>query len=133
MNTKILMVSSTVYLGLTGIGLTFLPKELSEYFNASITQSSILVLQILGSLYLGFAMLNWMSKSNLIGGIYGKPLIIGNLAHFLISSLALLKMVGKYSGRDFSIILALTIIYCIFALCFGYVFMTNPNKVKDVN
>lgn len=133
MNTKILMIASAVFLMASGFGLTFIPEEISKYLNAGTNQSSILFLQILGSLYLGFGMLNWMTKNNLIGGIYSKPLVVGNLAHFLISSFALIKIVGKYSENEFSIILALTIIYSILTLCFGYVFMTNPNKITNVN
>lgn len=133
MNTKILMIASSVYLGITGLALTFLPKEIAEYLNGDINQSSILFLQILGSLYLGFAMLNWMTKNNLIGGIYSKPLVIGNLTHFLMSSFALVKIVGLYTGNQFSIFLAITIIYCFLTLCFGYIFMTNPSKIKGNN
>ena len=133
MNTKTLLIASSAYLGIAGLGLTFLPEEISEYLNGGINQTSILFLQILGSLYLGFALLNWMTKNNLIGGIYSKPLVIGNLAHFFMSSFALLKIVGKYSGNEFSIMLALTIIYCVFTLCFGYIFITNPSKIKDTN
>lgn len=131
MNTKILMIASSVYLGICGLSLTFLPEEISEYLDMGKNQSAILFLQISGSLYLGFAMLNWMTKNNLIGGIYSKPLIIGNLAHFLISSLALIKIIGKYAGNQSPIILGLTIIYCLFTLCFGYIFMVNPRKIFD--
>ncbi|WP_432714590.1 hypothetical protein, partial [Pedobacter sp.] len=81
----------------------------------------------------GFAMLNWMTKNNLMGGIYSKPLVTGNLAHFFIGSSALIKMVGKYSGNHFFIILSLTIIYCLFTLCFGYIFTTTPGKVAAAN
>ena len=133
MNTKILMIASSAYLGITGLGLTFIPEEIAEHLNGEINQTSNLFLQILGSLYLGFAMLNWMTKSNLIGGIYSKPLVIGNLAHFLISSFALIKIVGQYSGNEFSIILIVTIIYCVFTLSFGYIFMHNPSQIEDIN
>jgi len=122
------MIASTVYLGICGLGLTFLPEEIAGHLDIGKNQSAILFLQILGSLYLGFAMLNWMTKNNVIGGIYSKPLVVGNLMHFLISSLALIKIVGKYDGSQFSIILLLTIIYCIFTLCFAYLFMTGPGK-----
>jgi hypothetical protein len=125
------MKASSVYLGISGLGLTFLSQEIAEYLNGDINQSSILFLQILGSLYLGFAMLNWMTKNNLIGGIYSRPLVIGNLAHFLISTFALIKIVGQYAGKEFSLILAITIIYSVFSLCFGYIFVTNPNKIND--
>lgn len=128
MNTKILMTISAIFLIISGLGLTFIPEEISEYFNLGANQSSILFLQIIGSLYLGFGMLNWMTKNNLIGGIYSRPLVIGNLTHFLVTSFSLIKIVGKYSENEFSIILSLTIIYSVLALCFGYVFMKNPKK-----
>ena len=131
-NTKILMIASSIFLMISGLALTFASEEITEYLNAGTSQISILFLQILGSLYLGFGMLNWMTKNNLIGGIYSRPLVIGNLSHFLVSSFALIKMVGRYSGNGYSIILYFTIIYSIFALMFGYVFMNNPNKVKEI-
>jgi len=128
MNTKILMTASSIFLMICGLGLTFVPEEISEFINAGSNQTSILFLQILGSLYLGFGMLNWMTKNNLIGGIYSKPLVIGNLAHFLMSSIALIKIVGKYADSEFIIMLSLTIIYSFFTAAFGYAFNKNPNK-----
>ena len=124
------MTASAVFLGIIGVGLTFMPEEISRYLTSDINQTSLLTLQILGAAYLGFAMLNWMTKNNLIGGIYGKPLIIGNLVHFLVSVLALIKIIGIHEN-NFGIILTLTIIYSVFTLCFGFVFMTNPKKLKQ--
>jgi hypothetical protein len=118
---------------ISGLGLTFVPEEISRFLNAGINQTSILFLQILGSLYLGFGMLNWMTKNNLIGGIYSRPLVIGNLTHFLVSFFALIKIVGKYSEGEFPTILTLTILYAVFTLCFGYVFTNNPKKVTGSN
>lgn len=132
MNTKILMIASALFLMISGLALTFSPEEISNYINTGNNQTTILLLQILGSLYLGFGILNWMTKSNLIGGIYSRPLVIGNLAHFLVTSFALIKIVGKYSENESVIILFLTIVYSIFTLCYGYVFMKNPNKKPDV-
>ena len=42
---------------------------------------------------LPFAMLNWMAKGVIIGGIYSRPIVIANLAHFLIGDLELIKAV----------------------------------------
>ena len=133
MNTKSLMVASAIFLMISGLLLTFIPEEISQYLNAGTNQTSILFLQILGSLYLGFGMLNWMTKSNLIGGIYSRPLVIGNLAHFLVASFALIKIVVKNSENEFSFVLISTILYSLFTICFGYVFMKNPNKVRNTN
>jgi hypothetical protein len=130
-NTKIVMISSSLFLGISGLGLTFFPEEIAQNLNDNINLTTVLFLQIIGALYLGFTMLNWMTKNNLIGGIYSKPLVTGNLAHFLISSFALLKIVGQYTGNEFLLILALTIIYVAFALSFGYIFLTNPSQIQS--
>lgn len=133
MNTKILMIASSIFLMICGLGLTFVPEEISELLNASTNPTSILFLQILGSLYLGFGMQNWMTKNNLIGGIYSKPLVIGNLSHFLMSTIALIKIVGTYSDSKFIMMLSLTILYAMFTLGFGYVFNKNPKKIINKN
>ncbi|WP_044403123.1 hypothetical protein [Lacinutrix sp. Hel_I_90] len=128
MNTKILMITSAIILGIMGLGLTFLPEEISEVLGMKTNQVSLLTIQILGATYLGFAMLNWMTKNNLIGGIYSRPLVIGNLVHFLVSSFALIKML-LHLENHIEIIVTLTIVYFILTLGFGYVFMTNPSKI----
>ena len=129
MNSKILMIASAIFYGIIGIGLTFMPEEISAYIGTNISQTSLLTLQILGAAYLGFAMVNWMTKNNLVGGIYSKPLIIANLVHFLVSSFALIKIIGKIENH-FEVMLALTIIYSAFTLGFGLLFTKNPKQVN---
>lgn len=130
MNTKILMTASALFLGIIGIILFFFTQEISTYLNFDINLISILFLQILSSFYLGLGILNWMAKSNLIGGIYSRPLAIGNLMHFGVSAIAFIKIIYKIKTH-FEFILVLTIIYSIFTLCFAYIFMTNPRKVNS--
>jgi len=69
MNTKVLMSISAVFLLTAGIILTFLPDEILKYSDLENTGSILLLLQIIGALYFGFGMLNWMIKTSLIGGI----------------------------------------------------------------
>lgn len=116
-----------------GFGLTFILKEITGLLFASTNPTSILFLQKLGPLYLGFGMLNWMTKNNLIGGIYSKPLVIGNLAQFLMTTITLIKIIVTYSNRKFIIILSLTIVYAMFTAGFRYVFNKNPNKSFNKN
>jgi hypothetical protein len=126
MNTKLLMTISAVILGLTGIVLLFLPQEISTYFG--LKEINSLVLQILGALYFGFAVLNWTAKANLIGGIYSRPVAIGNFTHFLIGGLSLSKLAFRNMGLTY--IWIAVIIYSIFAILFGYVLFHNP-KLKN--
>ena len=126
MNTKFLMTISAIILGATGIILTFIPQEVLRYLN--LAESTPILFQILGALYFGFAMLNWSAKANLTGGIYSRPVVIGNFTHFLIGGLALIKLVLHDTNR--TCIWACAILYLIFALLFGYVLFTNPSSIN---
>ena len=128
MNTKYLMITCSLFQGLMGIVLTFLPQEIANYMGIALNQLTILLLQILGSFYLGFALLNWMSKDNLIGGIYRKPLVVGNLIHFLVSSLTLIKILFN-AETHFNFILLLSIPYVAFTFSFGYIMRSTPKVV----
>lgn len=129
MNTKWLMTASALFMGATGIVLTFAPQEVSLYFSSpSATQPVAIVFQILGALYFAFAMVNWTSKGNLIGGIYGRPVAIGNLTHFVIGALTLVK--GYFAFSE-TVTLIAALVYAAFAVMFTIVFFTHPIKDKN--
>ena len=132
MNTKILMISSSIFLGALGITFSFIPDEINSSLSVTPNQISTLSLQLLGALYLGFAMLNWMAKGSLIGGIYNRPIAIGNFMHFAVGALALIKIITKIH-TDSEIVISLTIVYSVFAILFGYVFRTNPSSIEKKN
>ncbi len=123
MNSKYLMTACAILLGITGIVLTFFPQEISIAVNS--IDADPIVLQIIGALYFGFAMLNWTAKDNLIGGIYGRPIAIGNFTHFMIGAFALLKFAVRNSTTTIWI---LAIVYILFAVAFGYIFTHHPPK-----
>jgi hypothetical protein len=123
MNTKLLMTVSAVFLGLAGLVLTFFPQEVSGNFG--INETSSILLQVLGALYFGFAMINWTAKANLIGGIYSRPVALGNLAHFAIGALALAKL--TFNGTSLHYLWIAALAYSVFAILFGYVFYTTPD------
>jgi hypothetical protein len=129
MNTKLLMTLSALFMAAIGILLQFIPHETLRYFEASAIGITPLPLQIVGALYLGSAITNWMAKTVLIGGIYARPLAVGNFAHFLIGALALIKYAFASTGSRLVWIFA--VIYLIFAVLFGIVVFTHPLKTND--
>jgi hypothetical protein len=116
------MSLSAIAMGVTGIILTFFTREFASFFNMADT--NIILLQVLGGLYFGFAMLNWAAKANLTGGIYSRPVTIGNFSHFVIVGLALLKFGTRNTTNTY--IWIAVILYLVFAIFFGIVFFTNP-------
>lgn len=128
MNTKLLMIASAAVMGIVGVVLSFMPHEVLAYFGSDTTAINPLILQLMGALYFSFAMINWMAKANLIGGIYSRPVAIGNLTHFIIGALALSK---AYLSSHFSVVLIPSLVYIIFAIFFGFVFFTHPIKKES--
>jgi hypothetical protein len=126
MNTKYLMISSSFFTGLIGVVTSFLPKEILNNVGQGASEFSILIMQIAGALYLGFAMMNWMAKSVLIGGIYARPLCMGNFLHFSIAAIVLIK--ATMNTIDLKFILIAAIVYSVFAILFGIVLFTSPGK-----
>ena len=123
MNTKALMVVSAALMAFSGLALTFMPAEILNMMGDLAGNS--LILQILGSLYFAFAMLNWMARGNLIGGIYSRPVAVANLTHFFIGGMALLKSTGH---NNLPVIWVTGLIYLMLAILFGIVMYTSPVK-----
>ena len=125
MNTKIIMTASAIILGITGIVLTFIPDEIIDYLSLEMNKTLLSLMQILGALYFAFGMLNWMTKTSLIGGIYNRPIAVANFTHFLIAGLALTK--GLISNPSLPyIIWIIGIIYLVFAISFGVILFRHP-------
>lgn len=123
------MTSSALFYAIIGIILSFLPNEIADYLNVEYNIITILFLNIMSALYLGFGILNWMAKGTLIGGIYNRPIAIGNLMHFGVGAIALVKISSNVQIHS-EIIISLSAVYVIFALLFAYVFRTNPTNTE---
>ncbi len=130
MNTKILMMITALFLGLIGVTLTFMPQEVAVFLNMGSDQYTEVATQLLGALYLGFAMLNWMAKHNLMGGIYGKPVAMSNLMHFVVGAFALLKILSNIT-MHWEYMVAFTVLYIVFALCFIFLFVNHPKEKTE--
>lgn len=125
------MAASALFMAAIGISLTFLPKEISNMIGAGYISNIPIALQLSGALYFAFAMLNWMAKGAIIGGIYNKPIATANLTHFFIGALALIKaLLNNHTLPYGSWILAG--IYSVFAICFGLIFYRHPGSDKAV-
>lgn len=118
------MIASALVMAAIGLSLTFAPQEILHHLDSEASTWEQTVAQLCGALYWGFALMNWMAKGLLLGGIYGRPIVIGNLVHFTMGALLLLKL-----PMDHSFYLAgwtMTATYALFAALFGYVMFTQP-------
>lgn len=118
------MGASAAALGSLGLVGSFLPRELLTWAGAPAWQPLSLLVQLVAALYLGFAALNWMTRHNLIGGIYSRPVAIANLLHFVTAGLAMTRLLA--ASPDLSLLWPLTILYALFAGGFGIVLFRHP-------
>jgi hypothetical protein len=102
-------------------------SEILAEFGVAPTPPVPLVVRLIGALLLGFAALNWLAKEMVVGGVYGRPVVVGNLAHFVIGTLASLRAAA---GGDSLAIRAVTGVYAGFAVWFGIVLFTRPSEAK---
>ncbi len=117
MNSRYLMIASAAVLAVLGLLLSFAPEETLAYLGQPAMVAVPVLLQLAGALYLGFAFMNWTAKGSVLGGIYGRAIVLGNFLHFVMGALAFLK--AAIDPGFGTIIWALTAIYAVFALLFG--------------
>jgi hypothetical protein len=122
-NTRLVMIASAVVTGAAGIAASFLPQEILQLLGAPANDTLTLLVQLHGAALLGFAMLDWMAKDSTMGGIYNRPLVIGNLVHFLVGGLAAAKVAVR-DGQ--AAVIAVAVVYGLLAIAFARIMMTSP-------
>jgi hypothetical protein len=116
MNTKILMTAASLILAAAGVFALFVPDVVLSLVNTSVTAQLSALVQLMGTLYFGFAIMNWTAKDSAIGGIYARPVSLGNFGHFFAGGLLLLRY--QFSNPFNLFIMILLILYVIFAILF---------------
>lgn len=129
MNTKLLLSISALVLGVAGIAGSFLPDELLRALGVTPAGVTPVIVQLLAALLFAFAMVNWTARGSLIGGIYNRPVALGNLTHFVIGALALLKA-AMAGGEQRKLLLIAAAVYVVFAVAFIGMFFRSP-VVRD--
>lgn len=110
------MTATSLILAIAGVSVLFVPDILLSLVNTSINAQLSALVQLIGALYFGFAIMNWTARESAIGGIYARPVSLGNFAHFFAGSLLLLRY--QFSNPFNLFIMILSIIYAIFAILF---------------
>ena len=84
----LLSVSAIAYL-LAALALLFAADEILRFALGAASQLDVALLQLIGAALFGFAMLNWLNRYSLVGGIFSRPLVMANLAHTATAALML--------------------------------------------
>jgi hypothetical protein len=126
MNTRLLMGASALVLAAAGIAASFLPQELLGVLKVAAAGTLTTLVQSYGALLLGFAAVNWMGKDSLLGGIYNRPVVVGNVLHFVTAAITLGKEIAKGGAPAYLVVAG---VLCLaFAIGFGLVMFGSPVK-----
>jgi hypothetical protein len=117
------MVSSAVLMGIIGLAFSFFPQEVLGLHGTAPDNATVLLLQMAGAVYLGFALLNWAARGVLIGGIYSRPVAAGNFFHFVMVSITLIKAAITFMALPLMVSAA---VFTVFAVWFGLVMFRSP-------
>lgn len=126
---KPLMTASAAFLATLGVSASFLPQELLARGGSPADWFATTIVQLAGAAWIGLALVNWAARGTLIGGIYGRPIALGNFAHFAIGAIVLLKIVPR--GHAGAASIGVTVLYAGFAAWFGYaLFSAGPRATS---
>ena len=85
--------ASAGFLALCGLGLLFASDVILARLIPGFPFAGAWLGQLLAAAWLGVAALNWASQPGLLGGIYGRPVVLTNAVLYFIAATVLLKIV----------------------------------------
>jgi len=86
MKPQPILLASAVLLMASGVATLFAPDEIAVILARSGEPASAMVVQLLGGALFALGFLDWMNRFATIGGIYGRPIVVANLAFFFIAA-----------------------------------------------
>lgn len=88
--TRATMVLSAGLLFVVGVGMLFAPTEVAAMLGQPRDGAALLALA--GAGYLGLAALDWLGRTAIYGGVFGRPIVVCNFAAGFISASVLAKL-----------------------------------------
>jgi hypothetical protein len=82
---------SALVLLLGGLALLFAPDDLLPALAPGFPPAAAWLGQLLAAAWLAMAALNWLQRTAVLGGIYGRPVVLANIALYFITALSLLR------------------------------------------
>jgi hypothetical protein len=110
-------------MGAAGVAASFLPHEILRAAGIEPAGLVPVLVQLLGATYFAFAMVDWTARGSLIGGIYNRPVAIGNLTHFVVGAFALAKTA---TSQRSGVVVVAALVYVVLAVAFVSVFFRSP-------
>ena len=85
--------ASALVLLISGLALLFAADDILPRLIPNFPATGAWLGQLLAAAWLGVATLNWLSRSLLLGGIYGRPVVATNAVLYFVTAMVLVKII----------------------------------------
>lgn len=83
--------ANALVLLVAGMAMLFAPDVVLLRLAPGFPPAGFWLGQLLGAAWLGMAALSWMSRGAVLGGIYGRPVVMANAVMHFVSAMSLLR------------------------------------------
>jgi hypothetical protein len=115
-------------MALLGLLTSYFPDKVLSTHGTVPDNATLLLVQMMGALYLGFAVLNWTARGILIGGIYARPVALGNFLHFAMVGVMLSRAAFTHGAVQLA---TSAFVFSVFAIWFGVVLFRSPVRAPQ--
>jgi hypothetical protein len=123
MQLNLLLVIAALIYGVAGLSLIFAPSEVLVALHAPAPPASVWSMQLLGAALLGLAAGNHVQRFAIVGGIFGRPVLLTNL-HFL--TVSFLVSLRAWRHNDDSVYLVVVLVLGALLAAFAVRLFTRP-------
>ena len=107
-----------------GLALLFAPDVVLPRLVPGFPAGGAWLGQLLAAAWLALAALNWLSRAALLGGIYGRPVVLCNAAFYFIAAMVLLRA-GVGRGVP-AALWAIAVPVALLAGAYGWLLLRGP-------
>lgn len=116
--------ASAAFLLIAGLTLLFASDVILPKIIAAYPEDGAWLGQLLGASWIAVGTLNWLSRAVLLGGIYGRSIVLANLAIYFIGAMVLLRIAtGDTTPPGIWFVF---VPFLIFSVIYGWLLLRGP-------
>jgi len=115
---------SSFVLGASGVALLFAPDVILPALVPGFPAAAAWLGQLLAAAWLAIAALNWLQRSAVLGGIYGRAVVLANLVLYFVTALSVGRALA--AGTAPASLWALTVPAAVLAVAYGALLLRGP-------
>ena len=111
------METIATVLGIAALALIFAPELVLARFAIEPATGTLVLAQLYGAALFGLALIAWFARTMLLGGIYGRAIVVSGFAHALVGVFALFHALRALPANGY--VWGAFVIYAALAIWFG--------------